>query len=123
MPIDLPAMLSEQQKAWHAVFEIHTAMPYGWVLVGGQAVCLHAIERSAPFGRPTKGLGTERWITSGVDGLRSSGWQTACRGDPGNGGDIPRCFLRGPPAGNSTTSRPRPHDFSFMSGLPPRWAV
>jgi hypothetical protein len=29
-------------------------MPYGWVLVGGQAVCLHAIERGAPFVRPTR---------------------------------------------------------------------
>lgn len=29
-------------------------MPHGWVLVGGQAVYLHAIERGAPFVRPTK---------------------------------------------------------------------
>jgi hypothetical protein len=49
MPIDLPAMLTEQQEAWQAVFEIHEAMPQGWVLVGGQAVYLHAVERSAPF--------------------------------------------------------------------------
>ena len=54
MPIDLPAMLTEQQEAWQAVFEIHKAMPRGWVLVGGQAVYLHAIERGAPFVRPTK---------------------------------------------------------------------
>lgn len=54
MPIDLPAMLTEQQEAWQAVFEIHSAMPHGWVLVGGQAVYLHAIERGAPFVRPTK---------------------------------------------------------------------
>lgn len=54
MPIELPAMLTEQQEAWHAVFEIHKAMPQGWVLVGGQAVFLHAIERGAPYVRPTK---------------------------------------------------------------------
>ncbi|UKA60609.1 hypothetical protein [Arthrobacter sp. FW306-2-2C-D06B] len=54
MPIELPAMLIEQQEAWNAVFEIHKAMSHGWVLVGGQAVYLHAIERSAPLVRPTK---------------------------------------------------------------------
>lgn len=54
MPISLPAMLTEQQEAWQAVFEIHSAMPHGWVLVGGQAVYLHAVERNAPFVRPTK---------------------------------------------------------------------
>jgi hypothetical protein len=54
MPINLPNMLIEQQEAWQAVFEIHSAMPHGWVLVGGQAVYLHAIERSAPIVRPTK---------------------------------------------------------------------
>ncbi|GAA3285286.1 hypothetical protein [Paenarthrobacter aurescens] len=54
MPIKLPAMLAEQQEAWQAVFEIHSAMPKGWVLVGGQAVYLHAVERGAPFVRATK---------------------------------------------------------------------
>jgi hypothetical protein len=54
MPIKLPALLTEQQEAWQAVFEIHHAMPKGWVLVGGQAVYLHAVERSAPFVRATK---------------------------------------------------------------------
>lgn len=54
MPIELPAMLTEQQEAWQAVFEIHKAMSHGWVLIGGQAVYLHAIEREAPLVRPTK---------------------------------------------------------------------
>ena len=54
MPVNLPAMLAEQQEAWQAVFEIHAAMPHGWVLVGGQAVYLHAVERNAPAVRPTK---------------------------------------------------------------------
>ncbi|BCW08214.1 hypothetical protein [Arthrobacter sp. NtRootA1] len=43
MPIELPAMLAEQQGAWQAVFEIHSAMPQGWVLVGGQALFLHPL--------------------------------------------------------------------------------
>jgi hypothetical protein len=54
MPVELPALLAEQQEAWEAVFEIHGAMPYGWVLVGGQAVYLHAVGRGAPFVRPTR---------------------------------------------------------------------
>ncbi|MFJ4171906.1 hypothetical protein ACIPY3_20555 [Paenarthrobacter sp. NPDC089714] len=54
MPIELPAMFAEQQEAWQAVFEIHKAMPKGWVLVGGQAVYLHAVERGAPYVRATK---------------------------------------------------------------------
>lgn len=53
MPIELPAMLTEQQESWEAVFRIHDAMPTGWVLVGGQAVFLHAAERGAPVVRPT----------------------------------------------------------------------
>ena len=53
MPIELPAMPVEQQEAWQAVFEIHSGMSHGWVLVGGQAVYLHAIERSAPIVRAT----------------------------------------------------------------------
>ncbi|WP_457966045.1 hypothetical protein M1E17_05700 [Arthrobacter sp. D1-29] len=53
MPIELPAMPVEQQEAWQAVFEIHSGMSQGWVLVGGQAVYLHAIERSAPIVRAT----------------------------------------------------------------------
>lgn len=54
MPIELPAMLAEQEQAWQAVFEIHESMPHGWVMVGGQSVYLHAVERSAPFVRATK---------------------------------------------------------------------
>ena len=38
MPVELPAMLAEQEEAWQAVFEIHEAMPTGWVMIGGQSV-------------------------------------------------------------------------------------
>lgn len=54
MPIELPAMLTDQQEAWAAVFEIHEKMPRGWVLVGGQSVYQHAVERGAPAVRATK---------------------------------------------------------------------
>lgn len=53
MPIELPAMPTDQQEAWNVVFEIYRAMPSGWVLIGGQAVYLHAIERNAPVVRAT----------------------------------------------------------------------
>lgn len=53
MAIDLPAMPAEQQEAWQAVFQIYDGMPSGWVLVGGQAVYLHAVERNAPSVRAT----------------------------------------------------------------------
>ena len=47
-------MLTAQQESWQAVFEIHASIPKGWVLVGGQAVFLHAVERAAPHVRATK---------------------------------------------------------------------
>lgn len=52
-PIELPDMPPKQQRAWEALFDIYDAIPYGWVLVGGQAVYLHAIEREAATVRPT----------------------------------------------------------------------
>jgi hypothetical protein len=54
LSIELPAMLIRQQEAWRAVFDIHDALPKGWVLVGGQAVFLHAVERGATVVRATK---------------------------------------------------------------------
>ncbi|MCA4134856.1 hypothetical protein [Arthrobacter sp. M4] len=46
-------MPEPQQQAWEALFEIHSAQPAGWVLVGGQAVYLHCIERSGTANRAT----------------------------------------------------------------------
>lgn len=54
MAIRLPAMLPEQEESWRAIFEIYEALPLGWVLVGGQSVYLHAVERGATTPRPTK---------------------------------------------------------------------
>lgn len=53
MPIQLPEMPEQQQSAWEALFEIHEALPQGWVLAGGQAVYLHCIERSGTANRAT----------------------------------------------------------------------
>lgn len=46
-------MPENQRAAWKAVFDIHAAVPLGWVLVGGQAVYLHAVERGAVAVRAT----------------------------------------------------------------------
>lgn len=51
--IRLPGMPDAQQAAWEALFEIHEATPQYWTLVGGQAVFLHTVERSAAVVRPT----------------------------------------------------------------------
>ncbi|MGP9503902.1 hypothetical protein ACT3TS_17020 [Specibacter sp. AOP5-B1-6] len=46
-------MPEPQQQAWEALFELHERMPVHWVLVGGQNVYLHAVERGAYLVRPT----------------------------------------------------------------------
>lgn len=51
--IQLGILPDEQQAAWQALFELHAVFPHHWVLVGGQNVYLHAIERGAPIVRPT----------------------------------------------------------------------
>lgn len=53
MVIRLPAMLPTQEESWRAVFEIYEALPHGWVLIGGQAVFLHAVERGSATPRAT----------------------------------------------------------------------
>lgn len=56
--IRLPEVNSKQRAAWEALFEIYEKLPYGWVLAGGQAVYLHATERSAGVVRPTEDADT-----------------------------------------------------------------
>ena len=46
-------MVAEQEESWRAIFEIYDALPQGWVLVGGQSVYLHAVERGAAAPRAT----------------------------------------------------------------------
>ncbi|MCQ9162938.1 hypothetical protein [Arthrobacter sp. STN4] len=47
-------MLPEQEESWRAIFEIYEALSHGWILIGGQSVFLHAVERGATAPRPTK---------------------------------------------------------------------
>ncbi|WP_298254246.1 hypothetical protein [uncultured Arthrobacter sp.] len=56
--IELPVSNGKQRAAWEALFEIYGALPEGWVLAGGQAVYLHAIERNAGVVRPTEDADT-----------------------------------------------------------------
>lgn len=46
-------MPGDQEEAWKAVFQIYEDLPHGWVLIGGQASYLHAVERNAPVIRST----------------------------------------------------------------------
>ncbi len=51
--IDLGILPEAQQLAWEALFELHERIPDHWVLVGGQNIYLHSVERSAYLVRPT----------------------------------------------------------------------
>lgn len=50
--------LTTNSTTCKALFEIYRALPEGWVLAGGQAVYLHAIERSAGVLRPAEDADT-----------------------------------------------------------------
>lgn len=41
----MPAMSPGQKQAWHALMDLHVAIPTNWALVGGQMVHLHCAER------------------------------------------------------------------------------
>lgn len=49
----MPAMSAGQEQAWHALMDLHDAIPTDWALVGGQMVHLHCAERGASPLRPT----------------------------------------------------------------------
>lgn len=51
--IDVPVASAGQEASWHALLDLHEAVPEAWVLVGGQMVHLHAAERGYRFVRPT----------------------------------------------------------------------
>lgn len=51
--IDVSVTSSGQEASWHALLDLHEAVPEAWVLVGGQMVRLHAAERGYRFVRPT----------------------------------------------------------------------
>ena len=86
MAIRLPAMLPEQEESWRAIFEIYEALPLGWVLVGGQSVYLHAVERGATTPRPTKdadfALDIRTYPTTSTHSQqRSFSWDSSQRGN------------------------------------------
>lgn len=51
--IDVPVASAGQEASWHALLDLHDAVPDAWVLVGGQMVHLHAAERGYQLVRPT----------------------------------------------------------------------
>lgn len=51
--IDVPVTSAGQEASWHALLDLHDAVPEAWVLVGGQMVHRHAAERGYQFVRPT----------------------------------------------------------------------
>ncbi|MBO0926198.1 hypothetical protein J1G44_17120 [Cellulomonas sp. zg-ZUI199] len=53
MSVRLPPMRVPQRDAWWTLMDLHSDMPVGWVLVGGQMVHLHCAERGAAPQRPT----------------------------------------------------------------------
>ena len=52
--IQLPALVGGQAESWRALAELATLLGENWLLVGGQMVFLHEIERHAAEVRPTE---------------------------------------------------------------------
>jgi len=57
-PVDvrLPALLGGQAESWRALIEIAPKLGQHWLLIGGQMVFLHEIERQATDVRPTNDI-------------------------------------------------------------------
>lgn len=51
--VDLPAMAGGQAASWRALIEIAPTLSRNWLLVGGQMVFLHELERQSMDMRPT----------------------------------------------------------------------
>lgn len=49
----MPATTAAQAASWHALMDLHEALPGRWTIVGGQMVHLHCAERDAFAVRPT----------------------------------------------------------------------
>lgn len=45
MTVTMPAMTEAQVASWHALMDLHEALPGRWTVVGGQMVHLHCAER------------------------------------------------------------------------------
>lgn len=53
MTVRMPAMTDSQIASWHALMDLHEALPGRWTIVGGQMVHLHCAERETHPVRPT----------------------------------------------------------------------
>ena len=51
--IQLPTLVGRQAESWKALIEIAPRLGQHWILVGGQMVTLHGVERRATNVRPT----------------------------------------------------------------------
>ena len=51
--VRLPALAGRQHESWSALIEIASRLGDHWLLVGGQMVFLHEVERAASETRPT----------------------------------------------------------------------
>ncbi len=53
MTVSMPVTTEAQVASWHALMDLHRALPGRWTIVGGQMVHLHCAERDAFPVRPT----------------------------------------------------------------------
>lgn len=51
--VNVQHLTEEELRVWHTLFELHEAIPRGWVLVGGQMVHLHCWQRGVEPPRVT----------------------------------------------------------------------
>jgi hypothetical protein len=49
----MPPLVGRQDASWHALLELAPVLREGWLLIGGQMVFLHEVERQAGDLRPT----------------------------------------------------------------------
>ncbi|MDR1834104.1 MAG: hypothetical protein LBQ92_05575 [Propionibacteriaceae bacterium] len=82
--IALPKVTAQQQVLWEALFQVYSAMPEGWTLIGGQMVQLHCVERGATGSRQTFDADTvvdiradKNSLTTFTDALYSIGFRSA----------------------------------------------
>ena len=104
--VRLPSLAGRQRESWRALIELAPNLGAHWLLIGGQMVFLHEVERGVSDMRPTDDvdLGLEQFVSDAVTVL----------GHPGTG--LQGSFLGFDPASDTlvavsptprTPSRPR----------------
>lgn len=68
-PVVLPPLLGGQSDSWTALVELAPTFGANWLLVGGQMVFLHEIERGANETRPTDDVGVVVDLRAEPEGL------------------------------------------------------